>query len=63
MCLQKIGSEWKKKKQAALTLPYRRQKKIQKHSHEKAYSPSVLDITGKAELSTRMETQQPMICK
>jgi len=24
--------------------------------------PSVLDITGKAELSTKIETQFPMIC-
>lgn len=53
----------KKEKASCTHAPYRRQKKIQKHSHEKAYSPSVLDITGKAELSTRMETQQPMICK
>lgn len=27
----------------------------------KLYSPRVLDITGRAELRTKMDTQQPMI--
>lgn len=27
------------------------------------YSPRVLDITGRAELRTKMDTQQPMIYK
>lgn len=32
---------------------------IYKHSH--LYSPRVLDITGRAELRTKMDTQQPII--
>lgn len=31
-------------------------------AHWHLYSPRVLDITGRAELRTKMDTQQPMIC-
>lgn len=31
------------------------------HKHAHLYSPRVLDMTGRAELRTKMDTQQPMI--
>lgn len=35
--------------------------KITDNRHAHLYSPRVLDITGRAELRTKMDTQQPMI--